>query len=1209
MASFTDSRSNRATFANYHHQLSDEFQTQVETHEGGTPVLDDHVNALSNELVNNDGDTEVLEDSQELFHTKWAKWGSLEGKRQVSNEHKNNAGTKLLDVEGDTQIPDESDDMIQNQLLCTEDLDALSNGRIAVTNSGGNSSREMDHRKTSGASLTHSADKDDDTSGYVPLRFTEIRVESLIASGLAARNRAQRKNIIGAFSSENTSRPQQESIDKNDEVSVRVSPFSIEGTDDDDYVFVREPKDPEFRNGRKVKSSAVRKLFAEEVVSQTESNGIKLSDDTKFEEEPAEGGDSDEADLSYLNQEPNELAHAKALDFVEKFLKTNLVDIDRDDHGSSHGKNTNFIAHGKCIKHLVKKNVQRSSVGVAKAFDWDDNNEDEGGGAFFCKMKEELLKKESRLRNSLPPIRKSSLLDSEQLENIREGPKNNEKKRKLSYSDTRFVSHNKKKIVSAFETKAGRNYSNGWNWQPNAGKVSSRKNTPDMPVFGTDASADTSSAVEAMEPNLYLNNNKVSSIKKSTKEGFPEGWTKKSSVFNQHNLRTRARPHPYVDKVLGKSAQSIKISDGHEEGLDKDGSVRIAVVDDNSCANFIAQRTRKALLSKNLKSDDFIIPVEQLMEDSASAGRKTRSGNGQTTKSVTNEMYSSRIDRGHIGEFELIKSMNSKTKASGRSVRDQSNIMASHKEARPRRSSRLSKFANFDKSVIHPANEGSNGCTFGQDGLKIDVEAVIHTEASLDTRLDFEISEYAFKVSSEDSFKRLCRNSPFPKEKNFRKRACTIPEMPSGISPDSPQSIEMTGSSKIIDPERRHENDDNGSCITVRNQGKQSETMTCTPVAQRTRRASLRNNSNSAETVRDDYVKLIQKPAEIFPAKRSRTTSPIGLDPVQLNSKDRSFKVNSDLVCEVQLVELSEAQQCPPKSSDKVVCEPVNVSSFGRGVKLRRSRRLNGSSALNDPSMQSVNKCTTAVASGKQQLHNDYGIAAEEAVLKLEASPREVAKVPGLECVKPTDSIKTYEEASPICIGNDYYKISSKPKLSRPENKKEDDNLITCPLKRRDMTDVRVLFSRLLDEATLKQQKQEKFLIDEKSYILRDESKEKEIGFSMPVSLVAFQQSLLQNRRVFITPNTKPGREVITCLVKAARGQVIGRICRSALRGDNGFNDLLILSCEDDFSICQPFLEKGAPVYSSELLLQGIVTRRLEYERYRLFGDYIKRTR
>ncbi|KAK4746184.1 hypothetical protein SAY87_012496 [Trapa incisa] len=212
----------------------------------------------------------------------------------------------------------------------------------------------------------------------------------------------------------------------------------------------------------------------------------------------------------------------------------------------------------------------------------------------------------------------------------------------------------------------------------------------------------------------------------------------------------------------------------------------------------------------------------------------------------------------------------------------------------------------------------------------------------------------------------------------------------------------------------------------------------------------------------------------------------------------------------------------------------------------------------------------------------------------------------------------------------------------------------------RDMADVRVLCSRHLDEDTIKHQKKilahlgaseassisnathfvtDKFVrtrnmleaialgkpvvthlwlescgqascfLDEKNYILRDPKKEREIGFSMPTSLsCASKHPLLQDVRVLITMNVKPSKEIISSLVRAVGGQPTERVGRSLMRDDEVPEDLLILSCEEDYDICVPFLEKGASVHSSELLLNGIVIQKLEYERHRLFIDKVKTT-
>nr|XP_016454872.1 PREDICTED: uncharacterized protein LOC107779044 [Nicotiana tabacum] len=124
--------------------------------------------------------------------------------------------------------------------------------------------------------------------------------------------------------------------------------------------------------------------------------------------------------------------------------------------------------------------------------------------------------------------------------------------------------------------------------------------------------------------------------------------------------------------------------------------------------------------------------------------------------------------------------------------------------------------------------------------------------------------------------------------------------------------------------------------------------------------------------------------------------------------------------------------------------------------------------------------------------------------------------------------------------------------------------------------------------------------VDEKSYILRDAKKEKKLGFNMPASLAhARKYPLLKGRRVIITPSVKPNRDTLLSLVKAVQGEV----------GDESNNkvtcdDLLILSCEEDYKVCIPYLKKGTLVYSSELLLNGIVIQKLEYNRNQLFTKF-----
>jgi hypothetical protein len=126
--------------------------------------------------------------------------------------------------------------------------------------------------------------------------------------------------------------------------------------------------------------------------------------------------------------------------------------------------------------------------------------------------------------------------------------------------------------------------------------------------------------------------------------------------------------------------------------------------------------------------------------------------------------------------------------------------------------------------------------------------------------------------------------------------------------------------------------------------------------------------------------------------------------------------------------------------------------------------------------------------------------------------------------------------------------------------------------------------------------------IDEKRYILRDIKKEKELGFSMPVSLSrACKKPLLEGRRVLITPNAKPSKELLKSLVVTAHGKVLERNAMSKMK-NRSLMGAFVISCEQDYKICVPFIKNGFEVFESELVLNGIVTQKLEFERYRLFS-------
>ncbi|KAJ8565946.1 hypothetical protein K7X08_008522 [Anisodus acutangulus] len=403
--------------------------------------------------------------------------------------------------------------------------------------------------------------------------------------------------------------------------------------------------------------------------------------------------------------------------------------------------------------------------------------------------------------------------------------------------------------------------------------------------------------------------------------------------------------------------------------------------------------------------------------------------------------------------------------------------------------------------------------------------------------------------------------------------------------------------------------------------------------------------------------------------KRSRRKMPIMGQETTTQSCRRSKRLSGDHT-NTSIDVSTKKRKC---SSE---CTPSGIASSGRS----RKKLLNEGIDKGHPEDTNINDAfadgntKTLLNKSPEDSNRKADIETAQSVDEapgVESSTGDQCKASASACTTPTNARIVKSSVSPICMGNEYKKQSCRKNMSRSTLLREMislhttgtqvDSTIKDSRKRREMTNVRVLFSQHLDVDIIKQQKkilarlgasssssmsdsthfvadefvrtrnmleaiaagkpvvthlwlescgQASCLIDEKNHILRDAKKEREFGFSMPISLArACQHPLLQGYKVFTTPNTKPGKEILAGLVKAVHGLAVERLCRSTMKEEVIPDNLLVLSCEEDYEVCIPFLEKGATVYSSELLLNGIVTQRLEFDRYRLFTEHVKRTR
>ncbi|MCD7471201.1 hypothetical protein HAX54_011517 [Datura stramonium] len=403
--------------------------------------------------------------------------------------------------------------------------------------------------------------------------------------------------------------------------------------------------------------------------------------------------------------------------------------------------------------------------------------------------------------------------------------------------------------------------------------------------------------------------------------------------------------------------------------------------------------------------------------------------------------------------------------------------------------------------------------------------------------------------------------------------------------------------------------------------------------------------------------------------KRSHRKMPTMGQETTTQSCRRSKRLRADQTSTSTDVSIKK-RKCSPE------CTPSGIASSGRGSRKLLNEAIdkvhpegiNINDAFADGNTKALLNKSPEDSNRKVDVETTQSVDEAHGT---ESSTGDQCKAPASACATPTNSRIPKNSVSPICMGDEYQKQSCRKNMARSSLLREIISLHTPGMqvdstlkdsrKRREMINVRVLFSQHLDADIIKQQKkilarlgassassmsdathfvadefvrtrnmleaiavgkpvvthlwlescgQASCLIDEKNYILRDARKEKEFGFSMPISLArACQHPVLQGYKVFITPNTKPGKEILASLVKAVHGLAVERLCRSAMKEDVIPDNLLVLSCEEDYEVCAPFLEKGATVYSSELLLNGIVTQRLEFDRYRLFTDHVKRTR
>ncbi|CAA0825001.1 BRCT domain-containing DNA repair protein [Striga hermonthica] len=1177
--------------------------------------------------------------------------------------------TQYVNLAGETQVVDDVDEtQVLGDLDCMKNFDELDT--VAVNSSEGANKAEAFY-ETQVLSQDGSEKIDDvDSIGLQNTSdtfrpetfsrgFTSIRAASIRSSGLAAREHGAKRNSCP--SSSDKSSLEQETFKKGNTSVAQCSLESGMKNCHSDFRDVSTEDTGQLGNLDKCKvaCAAVRKLFKDvefAEVDQTEAYDINQTDDNAniYSEKGCLAG------LSYANsQEPGELSQAHALEVVDKFLDLNVMDIG-DGVGATvqkAEKKTKIASGVKGSRELAKKSSALKEVnGEHGIYDWDDSREDDGGGEFFIKKKELFFengdgKKRCRTRSKNPN-------GDEKERNCTKS-----KQKDLAYSDSgpmlRKTRTKGKTSFNSVERSVAQNYitkdliDERLNVEVEPNLVETEKNK-DNNIEMNDVGADTQMAAEAMETLCFEvqlsadngTNNNPDTVKATRKNQL-------SDIITAHPEKclSEERSHSPSIGVVTRKAKQLKMT--RQITSDKPEAMDLTDLF-NSRVKLTGQKSEKKRML-----EDHSMPVAHRTRKSTELGHSKAGAKSFVTRNDLNRLVCIARKRTASKDenTETVHIKNDKKSWLSRSG-------ASHIDA-------------VDNNLPEERVQKEN--------LAVDHADAQMTAEAMETCFEVQLSEDNGTNNNPDTVKTTRKNQSSdiitarPEESLTDKR----PHTPSiGVVTRKAKQLKRTRESTSDKPSVLPEAMD----LTVLSNSRvkltgQKSDKKCqledhldfsVPLDHRTRKGaeSVRSKAGAKSFVtRSDLNRLA-----CITRKRSASKDK-NAETVHVKNDKKSW-LNRSAASHIDAVD-----NLPEERVRKENLAVDHVDAQCHNPRLKRLRKIGTNFSLGTGSGKITSDQNVEIGSSR---HDATQNATDQEKVGASSSEKNdekniAEKFPDatktnnkLEASPPTDVSRIpANSVSPVCMGDEYHTQSCRKNLARLSlitemNKAASAspgsfNRMKESRKRKDITNVRVLFSQHLDEDVIKHQKkilarlggavatlmsdashfvadefvrtrnmleaiasgkpvvthlwlescgQASCLIDEKNYILRDSKKEREFGFCLPASLSrAGQHPLLQGQKVLITPNTKPGKDILANLVKAVHGLVIERVGRSVLKDEKLADDLLILSCNEDYDVCVPFLEKGSPVYSSELLLNGIVKQKLEYERHRLFDDHVKRTR
>ncbi|CAG2210379.1 MDC1 [Mytilus edulis] len=123
--------------------------------------------------------------------------------------------------------------------------------------------------------------------------------------------------------------------------------------------------------------------------------------------------------------------------------------------------------------------------------------------------------------------------------------------------------------------------------------------------------------------------------------------------------------------------------------------------------------------------------------------------------------------------------------------------------------------------------------------------------------------------------------------------------------------------------------------------------------------------------------------------------------------------------------------------------------------------------------------------------------------------------------------------------------------------------------------------------------KQSAMFVDCHKFPVKDTATEKQYKFSLSRSLEKAKEScLLQGYKVHVTKSVKPEPSQMEEIIECAGGQYLTTMPKKG--GDN----IVIVSCPDDGSLCTAAIKAGIPVVNSEFILTGILRQEVNVNLY-----------